>query len=166
MPGWPGFSSQPARLILTAPRKAVATIEVMTGGLMNGTRNALVLFVLLLVTVAAFIGASHHATIGGESADRVAVAETTALTGSAASPIDRASLGEVTITGETSTGAALVLGCALLVLCCAALLRRRLRVTREAGIGAVVPRGPTLALPVAAAPLAAPSLRLLSISRT
>ena len=68
MPGWPGFSSQPARLILTAPRKAVATIEVMTGGLMNGTRNALVLFVLLLVTVAAFIGASHHATIGGESA--------------------------------------------------------------------------------------------------
>ena len=41
MPGWPGFSSQPARLILTAPRKAVATIEVMTGGLMKSWTVAL-----------------------------------------------------------------------------------------------------------------------------
>ena len=148
----------------------MATIEAMLARLTNGTRNTLVLFVLLAATVAAIIGATHHATMAAESAERALLLEVSpADAAPAESAVERAdSPVDATTISESSVGDAIVLGCALFVLCCIALLLRRLRVAREAAVlaGGAVVRGPALASPSVTAPSLPPSLRLLSISRT
>ncbi len=148
----------------------MTTIEAMLTWLTNGTRNALVLFVLLAATVAAIIGATHHATVGAESAERALLLEvSTAAAASPESPAERAySSGDAATISESSAGDAIVLGCALFLLCCVALLLRRLRVARGSAVlaGGAGLRGPTFASPSVVAPSFPPSLRLLSISRT
>lgn len=148
----------------------MTTIGAMLPWLMNGTRNALVLFVLLAATVAAIIGATHHATVVAGSAEPAVLLQVSpAVAGSPEAPADRAySSGDATTISESFSGDAIALGCALFVLCCVALLLRRLRAARGSAIlaGGAVLRGPTSASPSVAAPSFPPSLRLLSISRT
>lgn len=148
----------------------MTTIEAMLAWLTNGTRNALVLLVLLAATVAAIIGATHHAPVAAEAAEGAVLLEV--IHAPAASPESVAepahSPADTPMAGEAPVGGAIVLGCALFVLCCVALLLRRLRVAREAAVvaGGAGVRGPTVVGPFVAAPSLPPSLRLLSISRT
>lgn len=147
----------------------MTTIEAMFAWLTNGTRNALVLFVLLAATVAALIGATHHATVGAESAERALLEVSPVAAASTESQTERAySSGDTTTVSESAAGDAVVLGCVLFVLCCVAVLLRRLRVARGSAIlpGGAVLRGPTFVVPSVPAPSYPPSLSLLSISRT